>query len=246
MTDWCKSKRSSLPGWVRCRLKQSSTGMTMQLHLQRHCGDDSGGRTARRDRRITPTTRRRHPSCRRSALRFAARWLSRDPINEIGFKVQTNYRRLPFGPDEEKNLYGFVLNNPVSIVDPFGLWQWGWPPWGNKTKKCCKPDDEGTKAAKELTKHALEGLVSNLADAAEEAGSEAARSLGVLQKSMLLIGAAQSICDAKNPDGCDDFLSSGEIDACMICCTSIHTLFSNELGGVGFLISCKHACENAD
>jgi len=172
----------------------------------------------------------------------AGRWPNRDPLNELGFKVLTNHRRIPFGREEEKNLYGFVRNNPVSIVDPFGLWDWPW----SKKKKCCKEDDEGTKAAKELANHALEGLVDNLADAAKEAGSEAARSLDVLKKSMLIIGAAKSICDAKNPDGCDDFVKSGELVDCMLCCTSIHSLFSNELGGVGFLISCKYACRNAD
>jgi len=176
------------------------------------------------------------------------KWPSRDPINELGFKVVANQRRIPFGREEEKNLYGFVRNNPISIVDPFGLWQWGWPPWGNKEdKKCCKRDDEGTKAAKELANHAINGLADKLAEAAKEnPGSQAAKSLDVLKKSMLIIGAAKSICDARNPDGCDEFISTGDFTPCLECCTSIHTLFSNELGGVGFLVSCKYACRNAN
>jgi RHS repeat-associated protein len=36
-----------------------------------------------------------------------ARWLSRDPIGEAG----------------GINLYGYVLNNPVNLWDPWGLWQ---------------------------------------------------------------------------------------------------------------------------
>lgn len=79
--------------------------MTMQMQLQRQRGDGSGSRTARRARQITPTTRRRHPACRRSARRFVAEWLNRDPIEERG----------------GLNLYGFVNNSPCNFNDPFGL-----------------------------------------------------------------------------------------------------------------------------
>jgi len=34
------------------------------------------------------------------------RWLSRDPIRELG----------------GVNLYGYVLNDPVNLIDPLGLW----------------------------------------------------------------------------------------------------------------------------
>ena len=46
--------------------------------------------------------------------------------------------------------------------------------------------------------------------------------------------------------GCDDYIESGELVDCLLCCTSIHSLFSNELGGVGFLLACKYGCRNAD
>jgi RHS repeat-associated protein len=48
------------------------------------------------------------------------RWPNRDPINDLGF----NLLRGKSGAsdlDEEKNLYGFVQNNPITSIDPFGL-----------------------------------------------------------------------------------------------------------------------------
>jgi len=95
------------------------TTMTVELQLQRRCGDGSGGRTARPTRRITPTTRHRHPTRRRPAHRFIAEWPNRDPINELGFKLLTRSRGA-FNSGEEKNLYAFVGNNPVSRFDPDG------------------------------------------------------------------------------------------------------------------------------
>jgi RHS repeat-associated protein len=48
------------------------------------------------------------------------RWLSRDPINEPGFKV-SNSSRKTFDRVEERNLYLFVVNRPINAVDAFGL-----------------------------------------------------------------------------------------------------------------------------
>jgi len=47
------------------------------------------------------------------------RWPNRDPINELGFKLLTRSRGA-FNSGEEKNLYAFVGNNPVSRFDPDG------------------------------------------------------------------------------------------------------------------------------
>jgi RHS repeat-associated protein len=175
-------------------------------------------------------------------------WVSRDPINERGFRTITDHKRLPFAREEEKNIYCFNRENPVSIVDPLGLrLHWGWPPWGEpKKKECCKEDDAGTKAAKDLANDSLSNLIDKLQEAAEAGDEIAARNLEVLKRSLFVINAVKSMCDAKNPDGCDDFIKSGDIADCMLCCTSIHALFSNEIGGVGFLISCKYACRNAN
>jgi RHS repeat-associated protein len=48
------------------------------------------------------------------------RWINRDPINEPGFTLLTCTTRV-FNRDEEKHLYGFVMNEPISHVDPRGL-----------------------------------------------------------------------------------------------------------------------------
>lgn len=77
------------------------------------------------------------------------RWLSRDPIGEPGFQalqiVQGNSQvgpvpvarqssrwvsRSPIGENGGKNLYGFVSNSPVSLVDSLGLEPTGSGPWG--------------------------------------------------------------------------------------------------------------------
>lgn len=72
-----------------------------------------------------PTTPLRRPSCRRSGNRFVARWPNRDPLGERGAevllrqngRVRPKYAELlPDGP----NLYGFVHNDPVSLVDADG------------------------------------------------------------------------------------------------------------------------------
>lgn len=44
------------------------------------------------------------------------RWITRDPIGELG----------------GLNLYGFVGNNPVNLIDPYGLYEGLFPNWGPK------------------------------------------------------------------------------------------------------------------
>jgi RHS repeat-associated protein len=54
-------------------------------------------------------------------------WPNRDPLTELGFKGITNNCLLPFGREEEKDLYIFVGNNPINNIDLFGLASTGDP-----------------------------------------------------------------------------------------------------------------------
>lgn len=74
----------------------------------------------------TPDHSRRCPrgSWRRCPLRRPhrlqnARWVGRDPIEEPGFNLLIRSQN-PFNLNEEKNLYGFCYNNPLTNIDPDG------------------------------------------------------------------------------------------------------------------------------
>ena len=71
------------------------------------------------------------------------RWVNRDPIDELGFMLLTQMKDV-FSMEEEKNLYAFVLNNPVTIVDMYGLrgfWKSKWFPWNWPLRKILPPYD---------------------------------------------------------------------------------------------------------
>ena len=83
-------------------------------------------------------------------------WLNRDPIGDKGSSVFA-LRKTQFRNDGvptyrmvtdmsidgvaslNANLYEYVANDPVINIDPLGLWQWGWPPWGNPKPKPTPP-----------------------------------------------------------------------------------------------------------
>jgi hypothetical protein len=50
------------------------------------------------------------------------RWLSRDPIGEIGFRCCSR-DRIRHARGEDGNLYCYVANDPLLHIDPFGLSQ---------------------------------------------------------------------------------------------------------------------------
>jgi len=71
------------------------------------------------------------------------RWLNRDPISELGFMLRSKSQHV-LSLDEEKNLYAFVFNKPVSIVDLDGLkgfWKSKWFPWNWPWKQILPPYD---------------------------------------------------------------------------------------------------------
>ncbi|MCO5052865.1 MAG: RHS repeat-associated core domain-containing protein [Verrucomicrobiae bacterium] len=61
------------------------------------------------------------------------RWLNRDPLGEPGFELVQRiapfrshpYIRIPAEIMEGPNLYAYVANNPILLVDPYGLSFWG-------------------------------------------------------------------------------------------------------------------------
>jgi hypothetical protein len=92
--------------------------ITVDLQLQRQRGDGSRGGTARRARRITPTTLPGRLSCRRFTNCLVRVWPNRDPLEELGF---ASLRNEESSIGDSMNLYGFVDNNPVDGVDALGL-----------------------------------------------------------------------------------------------------------------------------
>jgi RHS repeat-associated protein len=59
------------------------------------------------------------------------RWLTRDPIHEVGYLSEMN-KKLGWHEELEANLFTFVRNAPTDKIDPLGLTEWG--PLGGK---CC-------------------------------------------------------------------------------------------------------------
>jgi RHS repeat-associated protein len=73
------------------------------------------------------STQYSHPGCGRLKYLYRdhqpwiGKWLSRDQINEPGFKILTSRTRRPFYKDEDNALYAFVRNEPISEIDGLGL-----------------------------------------------------------------------------------------------------------------------------
>jgi len=92
------------------------------------------------------------------------RWANRDPINEPGFNLLIRTQN-PFDWDEEKNLCGFVHNDPMKLVDADGrapvvaMFFYG-NAIGNIGIACysCKKLDECLESAKKHTRRAGEKL----------------------------------------------------------------------------------------
>ena len=76
----------------------------MRIQVQQRGSVGPGCEIVSRAGDVTPTTPWYRPSCRRSAGRVLGDWLSRDPIGERG----------------GRDLYGFVYNNPIGLIDTLG------------------------------------------------------------------------------------------------------------------------------
>ena len=88
-----------------------------------------------------------------------SRWLSRDPINEIDFRLIVSYAEKLDNFTMNNNYYIFVNNNPVSAYDFLGLH--GVPGSGispHWPKKPSKAFDESLKKLKEVMKNYLKYL----------------------------------------------------------------------------------------
>ena len=82
------------------------------------------------------------------------RWLNRDPINELGFQILTHNRR-PLNRGAEKNLFGFVQNDPLDSYDLLGLVESSLTP---DEEKSCKDNIE---RALNILRNALKGKCAN-------------------------------------------------------------------------------------
>jgi RHS repeat-associated protein len=140
---------------------------------------------------------------------------------------------------EAGNLYAFVNQDAINHLDVNGLED----KKNDKDNQCC--DD---KAAKDLAKKSLTSMSKKLEAAAKAGGDpQTQKALGVVNKALFAIDAAQRIKKACGKlDGCDDFMKTGDFTDCMLCCSSINSLFGKEVAGLSFLTSCRIACANAD
>jgi RHS repeat-associated protein len=167
------------------------------------------------------------------------RWLNRDPIGEPGFETRRGKRSsVVLG---EPNRYEFIHNDPLNRIDPVGLWQWGWPPWGKKKDKKCKDCEKQDNPAKELFKTAADIL-------AGEVGGKAG---GIVRLLLLAADAKKDCGDMKGAaNTCMDFALRQAADPgypgadtdCQFCCQAILGSFPG-LGGFDYY-QCLNMCLN--
>jgi len=162
------------------------------------------------------------------------RWPNRDPIGETGFETLRRKRSsVILG---EPNRYEFIHNDPLNRIDPVGLWQWGWPPWGNKKDKKCKDCEKQDNPAMDLFKTAADTLASTLHDA--EVGGKLPPAVRLL---LLAADAKKGCGDMKAAaDTCMNFASDPSQEDCLQCCHAIMNSFPG-LGGWSYF-ECHAIC----
>jgi hypothetical protein len=139
----------------------------------------------------------------------------------------------------EPNRYEFIHDDPLNRIDPVGLWQWGWPPWGKKKDKKCKDCEKQDNPAKELFKTAADIL-------AGEVGGKAG---GIVRLILLAADAKKGCGDMKGAaNTCMDFARKAASDPgyefgqydCEACCNAILSSFPG-LGGISYF-QCHASC----
>jgi hypothetical protein len=136
----------------------------------------------------------------------------------------------------EPNRYEFIHNDPLNRIDPVGLWQWGWPPWGNKKDKKCKDCEKQDNPAMDLFKTAADTLASTLHDA--EVGGKLPPAVRLL---LLAADAKKGCGDMKAAaDTCMNFASDPSQEDCLQCCHAIMNSFPG-LGGWSYF-ECHAIC----
>ena len=168
---------------------------------------------------------------------YLQRWMNRDPITDIAFRASDPHRHLSLPANTPCFL--FVQNDSLNQIDPLGLWQMRWPPWGNKKSKKCK-DCEQEEQAWAFVKEQLKEAFLQIG----EADDRASKFVPFVRTVLYAVDAAKRVCNAFNPTECMEFTkpdgSGLTSDNCLGCCLEIISLFGAETAW--FAYNCQVIC----
>lgn len=146
----------------------------------------------------------------------------------------------PIAFDESESMYAYGGNNSLSVVDPYGLWGWHWPPWKPKPKPT--PEEQAMDALARMLATGVAKCITKCAygpDAAQNFGfgvdmHNKFRNLPEKYRSALntCMESAREICDP-------DSSSTDRWVACYACCEAIHGASGSKRGAYH---TCMRAC----